>query len=33
MEGVDESVPYPDHYLSYYPQTKAEAEQLGAGGQ
>ncbi len=28
MEGVDESVPYPDHYLSYYPQTKAEAERL-----
>ncbi|MCF6267236.1 MAG: NAD-dependent epimerase/dehydratase family protein [Desulfuromusa sp.] len=28
MEGIDESVPYPDHYLSPYPQTKAEAEQL-----
>ena len=28
LEGVDESVPYPDHYLSWYPQTKAEAEQL-----
>ena len=28
MAGVDESVPYPDHYLSYYPQTKAEAERL-----
>jgi len=28
MEGIDESVPYPDHYLSWYPQTKAEAEQL-----
>ncbi len=28
MEGVDESVPYPDHYLSYYPQTKAEAERI-----
>ncbi|RLB75784.1 MAG: 3-beta hydroxysteroid dehydrogenase [Deltaproteobacteria bacterium] len=28
MEGIDESVPYPDHYLSWYPQTKAAAEQL-----
>jgi len=28
MEGIDESVPYPDHFLAYYPQTKAEAEQL-----
>lgn len=28
MEGIDESAPYPDHYLSWYPQTKAEAEQL-----
>jgi len=28
MEGVDERVPYPERYLSYYPQTKAEAEQL-----
>ena len=28
MEGVDESVPYPDHYEAYYPQTKAEAERL-----
>lgn len=28
MEGVDESVPYPDHFEAYYPQTKAEAEQL-----
>ena len=28
MEGVDESVPYPDHYEAFYPQTKAEAEQL-----
>ncbi len=27
MEGIDESVPYPSHYLSWYPQTKAEAEQ------
>ena len=28
MEGIDESVPYPDHFLACYPQTKAEAEQL-----
>jgi nucleoside-diphosphate-sugar epimerase len=28
MEGVDESVPYPKHFDSYYPQTKSEAEQL-----
>lgn len=28
MEGIDETTPYPDHYLSWYPQTKAEAEQL-----
>ncbi len=28
MEGVDESVPYPEHYHSCYPQTKAEAEKL-----
>ena len=27
MEGVDESVPYPDHYDAHYPQTKALAEQ------
>ncbi len=27
MEGVDESVPYPAHYHSFYPQTKAQAEQ------
>ena len=27
MEGVDESVPYPDHFEAYYPQTKALAEQ------
>ncbi len=26
MEGVDESVPYPDHYLAHYPKTKAMAE-------
>ncbi|MFQ3650312.1 MAG: NAD-dependent epimerase/dehydratase family protein, partial [Gemmataceae bacterium] len=26
LEGVDESVPYPDHYLAAYPRTKAEAE-------
>jgi len=28
MEGIDESAPYPDHFLAYYPQTKAAAEQL-----
>lgn len=28
MEGVDESVPYPDHYEAPYPQTKAAAERL-----
>jgi nucleoside-diphosphate-sugar epimerase len=27
MAGVDESVPYPDHYEAFYPQTKAMAEQ------
>lgn len=27
MQGVDESVPYPDDYHSPYPQTKAMAEQ------
>jgi len=26
MEGVDESVPYPEHYHAPYPQTKAIAE-------
>src|SRR5262249_32180190 len=26
MEGVDESVPYPQHYEAAYPATKAEAE-------
>ncbi len=28
MEGVDESIPYPQHFEAFYPQTKAEAEQL-----
>jgi nucleoside-diphosphate-sugar epimerase len=28
MEGVDESVPYPPHYLAAYPRTKAQAERL-----
>ncbi|MBW2564336.1 MAG: NAD-dependent epimerase/dehydratase family protein [Deltaproteobacteria bacterium] len=28
MEGVDESVPYPDHFHAHYPKTKAIAEQL-----
>lgn len=27
MEGVDESVPYPDHFEAFYPQSKALAEQ------
>ena len=26
MEGVDESAPYPERYLSHYPKTKAMAE-------
>ncbi|WP_419655392.1 3-beta hydroxysteroid dehydrogenase/isomerase [Desulfosarcina variabilis str. Montpellier] len=26
MQGIDESVPYPDHYHAPYPQTKAMAE-------
>lgn len=35
MEGVDESVPYPKSFEAFYPQTKAEAEQLvlNANGQ
>lgn len=28
MEGVDESAPYPLHYHAFYPQTKAQAEQM-----
>ena len=28
VEGGNESLPYPDHYEAYYPQTKALAEQL-----
>ncbi|MBW2251351.1 MAG: NAD-dependent epimerase/dehydratase family protein, partial [Deltaproteobacteria bacterium] len=28
MEGVDESVPYPDRFHAHYPKTKAIAEQL-----
>ncbi|MDT8316655.1 MAG: NAD-dependent epimerase/dehydratase family protein [bacterium] len=28
MEGVDESAPYPKHFESCYPETKAEAERL-----
>jgi nucleoside-diphosphate-sugar epimerase len=31
MEGVDESVPYPDHYEAHYPRTKALAEQIVLG--
>lgn len=26
QEGLDESTPYPTHYLAHYPKTKAEAE-------
>ena len=35
MENVDESAPYPSHYLSDYPKTKALAEQsvVAANGQ
>ena len=35
MENVDESAPYPSHYLSDYPETKALAEQsvIAANGQ
>ena len=34
MEGVDESAPYPSHYETAYPETKAQAERevLGANG-
>lgn len=28
LEGVDESIPYPDRHLAHYPATKAEAERL-----
>jgi nucleoside-diphosphate-sugar epimerase len=28
MEGVDETVPYPDQFDAHYPRTKAAAEQL-----
>ncbi len=28
LEGVDESVPYPDRFEAHYPATKAEAERL-----
>ncbi|HPF40876.1 MAG TPA: NAD-dependent epimerase/dehydratase family protein [Phycisphaerae bacterium] len=27
-EGADESTPYPDHYLTHYPKTKAIAERM-----
>ncbi len=35
MAGVDESVPYPDHWEAHYPRTKARAEKmvLAAGRQ
>lgn len=28
LKNVDESISYPESYLSYYPQTKAEAEKI-----
>ncbi len=28
MKGVDESVPYPEHYYADYPATKAQAEKI-----
>ncbi len=28
LSGVDESLPYPERYLTHYPATKAEAERL-----
>jgi nucleoside-diphosphate-sugar epimerase len=28
LEGVDESIPYPRHFLAAYPETKALAEQM-----
>jgi len=28
IEGADESLPYPDHFDAFYPETKAEAERL-----
>jgi nucleoside-diphosphate-sugar epimerase len=31
MEGIDESVPYPDRFHAHYPKTKAIAEQLVVG--
>ena len=32
LEGVDESIPYPDHFDAFYPETKAEAERIRAPG-
>ena len=34
VEGIDESAPYPDHYATHYPRTKAIAERavLAANG-
>jgi nucleoside-diphosphate-sugar epimerase len=34
LEGADESVPYPEHFEAYYPETKAAAEKavLAANG-
>jgi nucleoside-diphosphate-sugar epimerase len=31
LEGVDESIPYPTRFDSYYPETKAEAERMVLG--
>ncbi len=31
LEGVNESLPYPDHYDAPYPETKAEAERIVLG--
>jgi 2-alkyl-3-oxoalkanoate reductase len=28
IEGADETLPYPDHFIADYPRTKAQAEQL-----
>lgn len=30
IKGENENLPYPDNYLAYYPETKAEAEQIVA---
>ena len=33
MEGVDESVPYAEHFHAHYPRTKAQCRAAGAPGQ